>query len=267
MLATAEIFLQNPQAVVAALPADHLIKNQALFMKKLEAGAEAASRKGCFITFGIRPTFASTGFGYIQFTKKEPSSINGETFYSVQKFKEKPKQKQADEFFKSGNFYWNSGMFLWQAEVFEKKLKRYAPSLYPFWEKMIEGIKDRDPVKIASVFEEIPSDSIDYALMEEARGVFMCEGDFGWSDVGSWSALSDIWPKDDNNNALRGESIIFDSKNCLLHNPNKITALIGVEDIFVVDTDDALIICRKDMDQKVKDVVEEIKEKKKIEYL
>ncbi|MFC2164452.1 mannose-1-phosphate guanylyltransferase [Acidobacteriota bacterium] len=267
LLATAKIFLLNPEAVCAALPADHLISDAPLFLKKLEAGAKAASTKDSLITFGIPPTFPSTGYGYIQFAKEGPQLIQEENFYSVQEFKEKPDYDQAKAFCDAGNYSWNSGMFLWKAAFFAQKLEQHAPDWFLNWKKMLRALEDNDERQIGLIFEEIPSTSIDYALMEKAKGVLMCEGNFGWSDVGAWSSLADIWAKDQNRNATRGETILLDSEDCLVYNPEKLTALVGIKDIIVVDTPDALLICRKDQDQKVKDVVGELKKKGQTEYL
>jgi mannose-1-phosphate guanylyltransferase len=158
-------------------------------------------------------------------------------------------------------------MFLWLAEVFPEKLQLYSPDLYPYWKKTIKALEAGDNTLLSSVYEEIPSISIDYALMEKAKPVWMCRGDFGWSDVGAWSALADIWEKDSKQNALRGETLILDSKNCLLHSPGRFTALIGLKDLIIVDTEDALLICHKDFDQRVKDVVEHIRIKGKKDLL
>ena len=267
MLATAWIYLLNPKAVLAALPVDHLIRDTSAFLKKLEAGAAAAAKEENLITFGIPPTYPATGYGYIQFSPEKPFRVLDESFYPVQEFKEKPDYEQAKTFLKKGNYFWNSGMFLWQADVFAQKLEQHAPSMFLYWKKILDALKNKNETQIASIFEEIPSISIDYALMEKAKGVFMCKGNFGWSDVGAWSSLADIWPQDNEGNALRGESIILGSQNCLLYNPRKLTALIGVKDIIVVDTDDVLLISHKSEDQKVKDIVEKIKKKGKVEYL
>ncbi len=267
ILATAAVYLQNPNAVVAALPSDHLIKDTERFLKKLKAGAQAALDGDHLVTFGIPPSCPATGYGYIQFSRKHVTEISEETFYAVDRFKEKPSHEQAKEFLGEGNFFWNSGMFIWQAKVLPEKLKQYAQDLYPYWEKMIEALKSSDESGLSSIFEDIPSISIDYALMEKVRPVWMCEGDFGWSDIGAWSSLADIGTRDSHGNTLRGESIVLDSENCLLYNPDKLTALVGLRDLIVVDTKDALLICRKDMDQKVKDIIEQIKEIGKKEYL
>jgi len=267
ILATARIFLQNPRAIVAALPADHLIKNPSLFLQKFDAAATAASSGDYLVTFGVPPAYPATGYGYIRFSKDNPLKTLEEVFYNVQEFKEKPGLEQAKVFLKEGNYFWNSGMFLWQAGVFAQKLERFAPDMFSYWTKILEALKTNDSARISSLFEEMPSLSIDYALMEKAEGVLMAKGDFGWSDVGAWSSLAEIWPRDKTGNALKGENIILDSQNCLVYNPGKLTALIGVKDIIVVETDDALLVVHKSQDQKVKDIVEEIKKKKKTNYL
>jgi mannose-1-phosphate guanylyltransferase len=267
MLATADIYRQNPDAVVAALPADHLITNAARFLQKLEAASRAAFDNPLIVTFGIPPSSPSTGYGYIQISPQEPIQLSGEDFFTVQKFKEKPDKEKAEEFLAEGNHFWNSGMFLWQAKTLPLKLGQYAPELFPFWEKMVKALQLRQESLLASVFDEIPSISIDYALMEKAQPVWMCRGDFGWSDVGAWSSLSDAWALDEKGNALRSDGILLDSFNCLVHNPGKITALVGVEDLIVVDTEDALLVCRKDCDQKVKKIVDILTKKGKKEHL
>jgi len=267
ILATARIYLQNPRAVLAALPADHLIKNSSLFLQKFEAAATAASSGDYLITFGVPPTHPATGYGYIRFSMDNPLNTLEEFFYNVQEFKEKPGLEQAKVFLKEGNYFWNSGIFLWQAGVFAQKLDRFAPEMFSFWTKILEALKTNDGARISSLFEKIPSLSIDYALMEKAEGVLMAKGDFGWSDVGAWSSLAEIWPQDKTGNALKGENIILDSQDCLVYNPGKLTALIGVKDIIVVDTEDVLLVVHKSQDQKVKEVVGQIKKKKKTEYL
>lgn len=267
MLATAQIHLQNPKAVLAVLPADHLIKDSSHFLKKLEAAAAAASSGDYLITFGVPPTYPATGYGYIRFSPDHPVHSLDEPFWVVQEFKEKPDLEQAKGFLKHGHYFWNSGMFLWQADIFARKLERFAPEMFSCWTQIRDALEAKDEARIASLFEEIPSISVDYALMEKAEGVLMARGDFGWSDVGAWSSLADAWPQDETGNALRGDSVILDSQDCLVYNPDKLTALIGVKDIIVVNTEDALLIVHKNQDQKVKDIVGELKKKKKTAYL
>ncbi|MGB8951952.1 MAG: sugar phosphate nucleotidyltransferase [Candidatus Aminicenantales bacterium] len=270
ILATASIYIQNPQAVIIALPSDHLIKDNVQFLKKLEAAAYAADRGENLVTFGIPAAYPATGYGYIHYSRKNPFEVSGEAFFSVLGFKEKPAYEQARLFLEEGNYFWNSGMFLWRADVFARKIRDYAPSFFPFWERMVDALrrKDKSPAgAIASIFHEMPSISIDYALMEKARGVLVGEGSFGWSDVGSWSSLVEIWEKDTCGNAFKGEGVILDSQNCIYYNPGKLTALVGVKDIVVINTRDALLICHKGQDQKVKDVIEILKKKGNKKYL
>jgi mannose-1-phosphate guanylyltransferase len=267
MLATARIFLRNPKAVVAALPADHLIGDPARFRDKLRAGAEAAFAGDYLVTFGIPPSYPSTGYGYIHFDKGGASDVAGQFFHLVRAFKEKPDRDQAVRFLAEGNYLWNSGMFLWRADVFARKLERFAPGLYPFWTRLLKAVARPSPTALAAVFREIPSISIDYALMERAEGVLMTVGDFGWSDVGAWSSLFDIWPRDAAGNAANGELLSIEGRDCLVYNPGKLTALVGVKDLVVVETEDALLVCRKDLDQKVKDVVEALKKKGAPRYI
>lgn len=267
ILATASLLLQNPEAVVAALPADHLIKEPSVFLDKLKAGVAAASTEKKLITFGIPPDYASTGYGYIRFLKQNSVQISSERFFPVQQFIEKPDLATAKNFLAEGNYFWNSGMFLWQASVFTEKLETYAPDMFVYWKKILTALENNDKTQIESIFVEIPSVSIDYALMEKAKGILMAEGDFGWSDVGAWSSLVDIWPQDRRGNALRGENIVLDSQNCLLYNPQKLTALIGVQDLIVVETEDALLICSQKENQKVKEIVDKLKQEGKNEFL
>jgi len=267
VLATARIYLQNPEAVVAALPSDHLILDNPLFAKKIGAAAEAAAREKSLITFGIPPAFPSTGYGYIHYAKVGPKKVADENFFEVLEFKEKPGYEQARLFIESGDYYWNSGMFLWRADVFADKLSRHAPDFYPYWLKMLEALKTKSVAQIAAIFKEIPSISIDYALMEKAKGVLVCEGNFGWSDVGAWSSLADIWKKDDFGNAFKGEYIVFDTSNSICFNPGKLTAFIGVKDLIVINTKDALLVCHKDQDQRVRQVLDALAKKGKTKYL
>ncbi len=265
LLATAGIFQRDPQAVISVLPADHLIRTPDVFRNTLAAATEAADQTGDLITFGIPPAYPATGYGYIRFNREDVRRIQQESFFSVKEFKEKPDLDQAKEFLEAGTYYWNSGMFIWRADSFEEKLCRFASDWAPFWNEMKNAYPDSE--KVRHLFEKMPATSIDYALMERASGVLMAEGNFGWSDVGSWSALFDVWPRDKNKNALRTEGMTLNASNNLVHNPGQFTALIGVQDLVVVNTGDALLICRKDQDQKVKEIVKRLKETSKNRYL
>jgi mannose-1-phosphate guanylyltransferase len=267
LLAMARIFLKNPDAVVAVLPADHVITDIPTFLKKMEAAAAAAASEEALIIFGVPPTFPSSGFGYIHCRKENFRNILNEKFFEVASFKEKPSYDQALEFIREGNHFWNSGMFIWRAGVFARKMENCAPDFHEYWLKVLDAVKSKSKEKLEAVFKEIPAISIDYALMEKARGVLACEGNFGWSDVGAWSALAGIWDTDAEGNAVVGESVILDCRNAICYNPGKLTALLGVEDLIVINTKDVLLVCRKDQDQRVKEILEILTKKGKGEFL
>lgn len=263
MLATARVWLENADAVIMVLPADHLIRDGAKFLVRMRAGIEAAARESAFVTFGIRPTFPATGYGYIRYDRAAGRAIGGTVFHPVRGFREKPALALAEEYVASGDHAWNSGMFLWRAGVFAEKLARFAPELEPAWAAIVAALKSGSPARLRRAFGLAPALSIDYALMEKAEGVLVAEGDFGWTDVGAWSALAGIWPRDGAGNAVRGEALALDARNCLVWNPGRLTALVGVHDLIVVETGDALLICDAAHDQKVKDVVEALKKTKR----
>lgn len=263
MLATARVWLEDPQAVVAVLPADHLVRNQARFLARLRAGAEAAAREDALVIFGVPPAYPATGFGYIRRDGKAGRRIAGTPFYPVREFREKPDLERAREYVAAGDYAWNSGMFLWRAGVFADKISRFAPELEPAWAAIVAALKSRRAGALAAAFKLAPALSIDHALMEKAKGVLVADGDFGWSDVGSWSTLLELWPRDGAGNAARGDTLAIDAADCLVWNPGRLTALVGVRDLIVVETGDALLVCDAALDQKVKDIVELLKKSSK----
>jgi mannose-1-phosphate guanylyltransferase len=267
ILATARIYLDNPKAVVAVLASDHLITAGRVFLRKLAAAAEAAAAEDALITFGIPPSFPSTGYGYIRYRKSAVRTFRGETFREVEAFVEKPSSKKAAAFLRAGGYAWNSGMFLWRADVFAGKLERFAPDFFEAWTRVLAALRSKSRTRIAAAFSSIPAISIDYALMEKARGVLAAEGDFGWSDVGAWSSLAGIWPRDPAGNSFKGASVVIDSRNNLAHNPGRLTALVGVDDLVIVNTPDALLVCRRDQDQSVKRILELLAERGDSEFL
>jgi mannose-1-phosphate guanylyltransferase len=267
MLATARVWLDNPEAVVAVLPADHLVRKPAKFLAKLKAAVAFAAREPSLVTFGVRPTFPATGYGYIQFSRKRPRNFGREKFFQVLAFREKPALGEARRLLAAGGYAWNSGMFVWRAGVFAAKLDEFAPGLAPFWRRMVAALRENDAAGLRAVFEGIPAASIDYALMEKVRGVVVCQGDFGWSDVGAWSSLFKVWKGDEAGNVSRGECLALDSRDCLVYNPGRLTALVGVRGLIVVEAGDALLVCPASQDQRVREVVEALRKAKKVRYL
>jgi mannose-1-phosphate guanylyltransferase len=158
-------------------------------------------------------------------------------------------------------------MFVWRAEVFAQKLEAFAPDLWRFWPPLVEALRKKNGRLLRRTFEKVPATSIDYALMEKAQGVYVGEGDFGWSDVGAWSSLFDVWKADKAGNVARGDRLVLDSQGCLIYNPGGLTALVGVRDLIIVQAGGALLVCPSSQDQRVKDVVELLRKMGKLRYL
>lgn len=240
----------DKEAIVLVTPSDHLIKNQAAYTQVVERARELASQD-YLVTFGITPTFAETGFGYIE--------SNGEEVVS---FKEKPNAETAQEYLKAGNYYWNSGMFCFKAGVFLDELQKYSPETYDTCKIAMEHAEKNGLIRIKH--EEmlaIPEDSIDYAVMEKSDRVKVIESNIGWSDVGSFDALYEELPKDANGNTVCDKHLSIDSKNNLVLCDGRKIATVDVEDLIIVDTGDALLVSKKGSSQKVKNVVAELKKR------
>ena len=238
----------DKEELVLVTPSDHLIKDELEYEKVLEKAKELADKDN-LVTFGITPSFAETGFGYIEATGLD-----------VKAFHEKPDKKTAQKYVDAGNYYWNSGMFCFKAGVFLDELKKYSPEVY---ETSLTAFNNANTENIIRIKHEdmaaIPEDSIDYAVMEKSKIVKVVPSDIDWSDVGSFDALYDELPQDTNGNTLNDKHIAIDSKNNLIHGTDKYIATIDVEDLIIVDTGDALLISKKGSSQKVKQVVAELK--------
>jgi mannose-1-phosphate guanylyltransferase len=229
----------------------------------LQRAAHVAQESDALVTIGIKPTHPETGYGYIQFedtTEKNPYAADG--IYRVKTFAEKPNLETAEKFLKSGDFLWNSGMFIWKASVILQEIEKYIPELSEQLTKLEHTIGTESyQATLERVYGVIRSISIDYGVMEKASNVFVARGDFGWSDVGSWDEVVRLTPIDGEGNALRGTVIAKDSYRNYIDAGNKVVATIGIEDVIVVVTDDAVLICKKGRSQDVKEVVDYLRRK------
>lgn len=242
---------QNPLLLV--LPSDHLIPEKERFIEGLERSVSSA--QDSLITFGIKPTYAETGYGYI-----ERGPALGKHLYQVAKFVEKPEQAVAEKYVKQGSYYWNSGMFLFSAKVYLEELKKYRPDIYNFCRQEIARLKKSEGFfNLTDHFKECPSESIDYAVMEQTEKALMLPLEVTWSDVGSWTALHDLLPQDADGNILQGDITCIDTKNCFVRAENRLVATIGLKDHIVIETADAVMVAHKDYAQKVKDIVAQLK--------
>jgi len=254
---------------MVVLPSDHAITDSRKFIDVLDTAAKVAAQEDGLVTIGIKPSSIQTGFGYIERADSFRHITNKEVF-RVKSIREKPDFRQAQEFIQSGNFYWNSGMFIWKASTILKEIARWLPDLYAGLMKINEALGTPDEATIVPrVYKRLASISIDYGVMEKADNVFMLQGDFGWSDVGSWDALWEISTKDNKGNVLAGggKAIFEDTEGSLVYSPKKLVALVGIKDLIIVETKDALLICKKGRSQDVKKVVEALEDKHLKKYL
>ncbi|MFA5253017.1 MAG: mannose-1-phosphate guanylyltransferase [Phycisphaerae bacterium] len=268
-LAALHIHKIVPDDVMIVLPSDHVIADSKKYRQAIRTAAETASKENGMVTIGIKPSSVQTGFGYIE-RADLLKIINNEEVFRVKSIREKPDFQQAKKFVESGHFYWNSGMFIWKTSVILKEISRWLPDLYSGLMKIDKVLGSPDEAgTVSRVYKKLTSISIDYGVMEKADNVFIIPGDFGWSDVGSWDTLADISSGDIKNNTSLGGSrtIIEDSENSLVYNPGKLTALVGVKDLIIVETKDALLICKKGRSQDVKKIVEKLGTDKMKKYL
>lgn len=258
---------RDPGAVMAVLPADHRIQKEREFQRVLTAAGILASKKDCLVTIGIQPTYPSIGYGYIQVNGKV-DDIDETPVYKVKTFAEKPDFVTAERFIQSGDFLWNSGMFVWKAQTILAEIEESLPELFDGLMEIEKYLptKKRDEV-IQKVFCQIKSISIDYGVMEQSQNVFVLKGDFDWNDVGSWDEVYKISAKDENDNVLIGNHFTRDTTGCFIDAPNRFIAALGVDDLIIVETSDALLVCRRDMAQNVKDLVDAMKRKDLDQYL
>lgn len=266
-LAALEITARNPQAVMVVLPADHWIANAVAFRRTLERGIALAARSESLVTIGIRPDYPETGYGYIM--KGKPLGVNGGApTYRVKRFKEKPSLNEAQQLIRRGSL-WNSGIFIWHAATFLELLHRYEPEIFAGLKKIshaagsrslaTEGSKLRSA--IAREYHKMPSISIDHGVLEKAGSdgkVLTLEADFDWSDIGSWDAVHRLMRKDPDGNSGNGKWLALGAKNCLIHAPNRLVVLLGIEDAVVVDTPDALLVGNLKRSQQVRELVAEL---------
>jgi mannose-1-phosphate guanylyltransferase/mannose-6-phosphate isomerase len=256
---------ENEEATLLVLPADHLVQDVAAFHAAINS-AVALAQQDKLVTFGITPDSPATGFGYIE---RGEAVSEAEGAFAVARFVEKPDAETAQRFLDSGQFFWNSGMFVFKAAVYLQELERYRPEIYAAaktaWQEGRHGVEFSRMDDAA--FAACPSDSIDYAVMEHTRAAAMVTADIGWNDVGSWDALADAIPGDASGNVLRGDVFAPQTKNTYIRAESRMVTAIGLEDMVVVETSDAVLVAHKDFSQNVKRAVEYLKQAERSEHL
>jgi len=267
-LAAVRLMLDGSDPIMVVLPADHVIKDELTFRAHLKIAVEAA-KQDKLVTFGIRPTRPDTGFGYIK-TGPDSSILNPEScVLDVERFTEKPDLATAEQFLREGNYFWNSGMFVWRASVILAEIEQYLPDVFEIVQNIVSESRISGSFQQAVVnhFSAMPSVSIDYGVLEKSTRVSLMPCDIGWSDVGSWQAVHEISAKDENGNALQGNVIALDCKNSLIRAEKRLVAVIGVEDLCVVETADAILISKSDQTQRVREVVDVLQDRGASEHV
>ncbi len=251
----------EPDDVLLILPADHVIADVKAFQAVL-SWALPLAQEGLMVTFGIVPSAPETGYGYIQAATDQHASA-----YRIARFVEKPDMATAERYLAEGGYYWNSGMFMFTADTFLTELERLNPAMLSACRSALAGAqKDLDFTRVdKQAFSACPADSIDYAVMEHTQKGVVLPLDAGWNDVGSWSALWDVTDKNATGNAVFGDVLTYDTENCYLYAGGKLVTALGVRDLVIVDTDDALLVASKDKVQEVKAIVDDLKQQNRPE--
>jgi len=249
---------EDDDPIMVVLPADHIIKDTQAFQKALQQAIEGA-KLGYLVTFGIKPIRADTGFGYIEV---EPNNAKTAGLTPVVEFTEKPDEGTAQQYLESGNHLWNSGMFVWKVSTILKEIKEHLPEVHEAIEELKPQLQTENSIP-TDIWRKTLSTSIDYGVLEKSNNVMLVPCDIGWSDVGSWDALHEISKQDQQQNALQGRVIAKDCKNSLIYSNKRLVAAVGVEDLCVVETQDAILVTKRGESQRVREVVDELKQDKK----
>jgi len=245
--------------IMAVLPSDHYVANVSEYQKKLTEAIGLAEKYDKLVTIGIKPTFISTGYGYINYNNVKSVDSNIEA-YDIIEFVEKPNFEKAKNYVESGKYLWNSGMFIWQSEVIIDNFKRYLPRLYNSFSSIYEYIDTPEEGKyVADLYDNIQSISIDYGILERSDEVIVLPGDFGWSDVGSWDCLGSIFPPDAEGNIVKAKHVGIETNGSIIYSENRLIATIGIKDLIIVDSDDAVLVCPKEKAQMVRNIVDSLK--------
>lgn len=256
--ATYRIYSLDPEAAVIVTPADHLILQEKKFNRTLLEAVKAAAEDKKLITLGIKPNRPETGYGYIQYIEKPNTQA-----FRVKTFIEKPNSKLAKTFLDSGDFVWNSGMFVWKAKSLIHAFEEYMPDLAEVFEEGM-GIygTEKEGEFVSRAYTQVKNISIDYGIMEKSQEVYVILGDFGWSDLGSWNSLYDLREKDENNNVVEANAILYETENSYIKvKGDKLVVVQGLENYLVNETDNVLLICKLDAEKKFREFVSNAKKK------
>lgn len=271
-LGLAAIYLRKRfgDPTMAVMTADHKIQDLDVFMKTINVACDHAEKANDIVVFGIAPSRPEVGYGYVE-AAEEVKNDSDLKIYKVKQFREKPNFKLATEFVKKGNFYWNSGMFVWRVSTLLAEFEKSMPEIYEGLLEIEKAIDTpNEDAVLDEVFAKFPKISIDYGIMENADNVCVIKSEFRWDDIGSWNSIERIREKDEKGNIIQGDCIALSTKNSIIYNmakDKKIVASLGANNLIIVLTDDAVLICDRERDQQVKDIVTELKNRETKEFL
>lgn len=257
--ANACILKRNPKANIIVAPSDHLIINPEAFRKTILNGLDFVKNHNALLTIGIKPTRPETGYGYIQINPEEKQP-NGT--FKVKTFTEKPNHEMAKVFLESGEFFWNSGIFLWNINTIQEAFENHLQEVDVLFKEALPHIGTKNEQNaISAVYSECKNISIDYGIMEKADNVFVTCGEFGWSDLGTWGSLFENTEKTENENVIKGHNVVtYNTQKCIINMPNdKLVVINGLTDFIVVESDKILLICKKEDEQQLRQIVNDIK--------
>ena len=251
-------------AVMLVLPSDHQIKFVDMYLQVLKDAIEVAELDNNLVTLGITPNAPETGYGYIKYDKDEMLLKSSK----VISFVEKPDINTAKKYLESGDYMWNSGMFMWKASTILSSMEKNLPEIYSGLLKIEAAIGTADETKVLNeVFETLPSESVDYGILEKEKSIFVLPGNFGWDDVGSWLSIERLNEADGQGNCIKGNVRALDLQDCIIEGEDKLIACIGLKNIVVVDTKDATLICDKEHTADIKKILEQLRNNKENQYL
>jgi mannose-1-phosphate guanylyltransferase/mannose-6-phosphate isomerase len=253
---------RDAEAVMILQPADHVIRHKAAFGSSVRRALRIAAKCDCLVTIGLKPTHPATGLGYIEAGDR----LRGGAL-RVERFVEKPDLARARRFHASGRHYWNLAMFAWRADVFLEELKRYGRRHFDGLRRVMAARRAGDDARAERLYSRLPVDAVDYTVMEKSDRLQLVPAGFQWLDVGSWEELAKLLPKDRLDNVVEGDAVLIDTTSSLILAPDRLVAAIGVKDLVVIDTPDALLICSRSRSQDVKRLVEELGRSGRIQYL
>ncbi|MEO1051795.1 MAG: mannose-1-phosphate guanylyltransferase [Bacteroidota bacterium] len=258
-----KIAKRDKEAVVIVSPSDHAIFKEREFEGVVSESIASAQQDDRLITIGIKPSRPETGYGYIQFLESD------DHVKKVKTFTEKPKREMAETFLKSGDFVWNAGIFIWSVNAINSALGEFLPEMNELFLEINDDLyTDNEGNAIKKVYSQCKNISIDYGVMEKAKNVFVVLGDFGWSDLGSWNSLHDILEKDENDNVIDANALIYDSKDLFVKaSKDKLVVVEGLEGYLVTEHEDVILVCQKDNEKKFREFVSDVKTKKNQKYL